>query len=73
MTAPAKQCEGCTLLAYSVTALAKATSLSDQQIRNHITRGDLTPKFSGRKALIPVAEAKRFIDELPDEDLGALA
>lgn len=60
-------------LAYSVPELAKLTGLSDQQIYNHIDRGDLSPKFSGRKRIIPVDEAKRFIAELPDENVGPLA
>lgn len=60
-------------LAYSVPELAKLMGLSDEQIYRHIARGDLTPKFSGRKRIIPVAEAQRFIAELPDEDEGPLA
>ena len=59
-------------LAYTVPQLAEALGLSDQQIYNHIARGDLTPKYSGRKRIIPVAEAQRFMAELPDEDLGPL-
>lgn len=60
-------------LAYTVPQLAKALGLSDQQIYNHIKAGDLTPKYSGTKQIIPVAEAQRFINELPDENLGPLA
>lgn len=60
-------------LAYTVPQLAEAVGVSDQQIYNHIKAGDLTPKYSGTKALIPVEEARRFIDELPDENLGPLA
>lgn len=59
-------------LAYSVRELAEATGLSDQQIYNHINRGDITAKHSGTKKIILAAEAERFIAELPDEDRGAL-
>lgn len=59
-------------LAYSVPEFAELVGLSDEQIYKHIARGDLTPKFSGRKRIIPVAEAERFIAELPDEDQGPL-
>lgn len=62
-----------TRLGYSVAELAGLVGLSDQQIYNHIKRGDISPKYSGRKAIIPVAEAQRFFDDLPDEDLGPLA
>lgn len=60
-------------LAYTVSQLAKALGLSDQQIYNHIRAGDLTPKYSGTKQIIPVKEAQRFIDELPDENRGPLS
>ncbi|WP_136032537.1 helix-turn-helix domain-containing protein [Microbacterium sp. PF5] len=59
-------------LAYTVPQLAAAIGVSDQQIYNHIKRGHLTPKYSGTKAIIPVSEATRFINELPEEDMGAL-
>lgn len=59
-------------LAYTVQQLAQALGLSDQQIYNHIERGDLTPKYSGTKQIIPVREAQRFVDALPDENLGPL-
>lgn len=61
-----------TRLTYTVAELAAATGLSDQQIYNHIERGDLSAKYSGTRRLITVAEAARFIEELPDEDLGPL-
>lgn len=60
-------------LAYTVPQLAAAVGVSDQQIYNHIKAGDLTPKYSGTKAIIPVDEARRFIAELPDENRGPLA
>lgn len=60
-------------LSYSVPELAAMMGLSDEQIYRHIARGDLTPKFSGRKKIIPVAEAERFLASLPDEDEGALS
>lgn len=60
------------ILAYSVPGLASALGISDRQLYKHIDRGDLTPKYSGTKKIIPVAEARRFLAELPDEDLGVL-
>ena len=59
-------------LAYSVPHFASLIDVSDQQVYNHIDRGDLTPVFSGKKKLISVDEARRFIRELPEEDLGPL-
>lgn len=57
---------------YSVAQLAEMCALSPQQIYNHIDRKDISVVYSGRKKLIPVAEAERFRDSLPDEDRGAL-
>lgn len=57
---------------YNVAELAGMCGLSRQQIYNHIAIGDITVQLSGRKKLIPVAEAKRFRDSLPYEDRGAL-
>lgn len=59
-------------LAYSVAELAGAIGISARQIYNHIDRRDLTPVYSGTKAIIPVAEAERFLASLPDENLGSL-
>lgn len=68
----AQEIESAGILAYSVPDLAKALGISDRQLYKHIDRGDLTAKYSGAKKIIPVAEAKRFLAELPDEDMGAL-
>lgn len=57
---------------FSVAQLAAKCGVSTQQIYNHIAVGDISVVFSGRKKLIPVAEAERFRDSLPDEDRGAL-
>lgn len=38
----------------------------------HIENRDLTPVYSGTKAVIPVAEAERFLATLPDEGRGPL-
>jgi predicted DNA-binding protein YlxM (UPF0122 family) len=68
MNAPAQE-----KLAYSVRELADAAGLSDQQIYNHITRGDISAKHSGTKKIILAAEARRFLETLPDEDEGPLS
>lgn len=54
-------------LAYSVPELAARMNVSDEQIYKHIANGDLSVKFSGTKKLILVDEARRFVNELPDE------
>lgn len=59
-------------LSYSVAELAAALGISARQMYKHIERRDLTPVFSGTKAIIPVAEARRFLADLPDEDRGSL-
>lgn len=59
-------------LAYSASELASALGISSRQIYKHIERRDLTPVYSGTKAVIPVAEAERFLRELPDEIPGPL-
>jgi hypothetical protein len=60
-------------LAYSASELAAALGISPRQMYKHIERRDLTPVFSGTKAVIPVAEAERFLASLPDEDRGPLS
>lgn len=59
-------------LSYSVRELAALTGLSQDQIRTHIDRGDLTAKYSGTKKVILAEEARRFVQELPEENLGPL-
>lgn len=59
-------------LAYSVAELANALGISDRQLYKHIDQHDLTPVYSGTKAIIPVAEAKRFLANLPDDNRGPL-
>lgn len=59
-------------LAFTVAELAYAVGLSDSRIHQHIARSDLTPVYSGSKALIPVDEAMRFLRDLPDENRGPL-
>lgn len=71
-TAAAERIESSGILAYSVPQLAKALGISDRQLYKHLDRGDLNAKYSGAKKIIPVTEARRFLAELPDEDLGAL-
>lgn len=59
-------------LAYSASELAAALGISPRQMYKHIVQRDLTPVYSGTKVVIPVAEAERFLRELPDEDRGPL-
>lgn len=59
-------------LAYSASELASALGISSRQMYKHIENRDLTPLYSGTKAVIPVAEAERFLAALPDENRGPL-
>lgn len=54
-------------LAYSLEDFAAAVSLSDEQLRFHIKRNELVPRYSGAKPIITAAEAERFLHSLPYE------
>lgn len=54
-------------LAYTLQEFAEAVSLSDEQLRYHIKRNELVPRYSGTKPLITVAEGERFLRSLPEE------
>ena len=56
-----------TKLAYSIPSLAEAVDLSVASIREAIDKGDLIPVYPNRKPLIPIDEAKRWLDSLPQE------
>lgn len=59
-------------LAYSASELAAAIGISARQMYKHIENRDVTPVYSGTKAVIPIAEAERFLAALPDENRGPL-
>lgn len=67
MSAPAPARQPVEPLGYSIQALADATHLSYETIRLAIQNNELAPKYSGRKAVIPVEEARRWLASLPDE------
>jgi hypothetical protein len=55
-------------LAYTIDNLARAVDVSDWTIRQAINSGDLIPVYPGKKkALIPKAEAERWLSSLPTE------
>lgn len=55
-------------LAYSIDHFAAVCDLSDWTIREAIRRGELVPKFPGKKkALILREEGERWLQSLPDE------
>lgn len=56
------------ILAFDIPRLSEVIGLSARQLYKHIERRDLTPKYSGRKRIVPVEEAKRFLKWLPDEE-----
>lgn len=60
-------------LAYSLEEFALVVSLSTEQLRRHIKRNELVPRYSGSKPLITKAEAERFLRALPEERTGAVA
>lgn len=60
-------------LAYSLDEFAEVVSLSKMQLRRHIERNELVPKYSGTKPLITRAEGERFLRSLPDQSVGAVA
>ncbi|MFJ4254758.1 hypothetical protein [Microbacterium sp. NPDC090003] len=68
----AESMKGVPRLAFTVAELAYSVGLSDSRIYRHIDRRDITPVYSGTKALIPVEEALRFVRDLPDENYGPL-
>lgn len=63
-------------LAYSIAELAGLVSLSENQLRRHIS-GELQPQlvasYSGRKGVIDHDEAKRWLRLLPNEPNGVAA
>lgn len=54
-------------LSYSVQNLAVATDLSVDSIQKAIKRSELVPSYFGSKPLIPVEEARRWLQSLPNE------
>lgn len=51
-------------LAYSMREFCLAVSLSRSRVYELIEEGAISPAKCGRKVLIPVDEAKRFVDSL---------
>lgn len=54
-------------LSYSVQNLALATDLSVDSIQKAIKNSELIPSYFGSKPLIPVDEARRWLESLPNE------
>lgn len=54
-------------LAYTVEEFAKATGLGVSTVRELLREGKLIGSYVGRKPLITVAEADRFMSDLPAE------
>jgi hypothetical protein len=57
--------------AYTVKGMAEAYEVSVSYLRQDISKGNLRPKYLGRKPLIGIDEADRWFDSLPDERPGA--
>ena len=54
-------------LAYTIPEAALAVSVSTDTIRAAIRRGDLAPRYVGRKAIIPASELDAWLHALPSE------
>lgn len=56
-----------TKLAYTKAELAVATGLSIDSVSDAMKRGDLVARYFGTKPIIPVKEAQRWVDSMPEE------
>ena len=54
-------------LSYSVPNLAAATDLSVDSISKAIKKGDLVANYFGSKPLVTRDEARRWLNDLPNE------
>lgn len=54
-------------LAYSISELAEATSISRSVINEAIAKGELVAKRRGARRFILVDEAKRWLESHPDD------
>lgn len=54
-------------LAYSVQNLAAAADVSVMTINRAMRANKLSPRYIGRKPIIPVEEARRWLNSLPEE------
>jgi excisionase family DNA binding protein len=54
-------------LAVDTDTAARMLGLSPSTIRAYIRRGDLVPRYSGTKPLLPVEDLKEFLVRLPSE------
>jgi hypothetical protein len=53
-------------LAYSIQSLADACDLSYETVRQAVLNNEIAARYTGRKAVIPVEEARRWIASLSD-------
>lgn len=54
-------------IAVDTETAAKLLGLSPSTIRAHIRRGDLLPRYSGTKPVLPMDDLKEFLLTLPRE------
>jgi hypothetical protein len=54
-------------LAYSINELAEATSISRTEINRALAAGELVAKRRGARRFILVDEAKRWLEDHPDD------
>ncbi len=53
-------------IAVDTETAARLLGISQAQVRAHMRRGDLLPRYSGTKPVFPIDELKAFVESLPD-------
>jgi hypothetical protein len=54
-------------IAVDTDAAARLLGLSPSTVRAYMRRGDLLPRYSGRKPIFTIDELRKFVGTLPDE------
>jgi hypothetical protein len=56
---------------YTLEAAAESLSISIRALQYIIAKGDIIPRYYGRKPLIPASELDAWVDRLPQEPQGS--
>ncbi|TFC08473.1 helix-turn-helix domain-containing protein [Cryobacterium sp. MDB2-33-2] len=54
-------------IAVDTDTAARLLGLSPSTVRAYMRRGDLLPRYSGRKPIFTLDELRTFVERLPDE------
>lgn len=57
-------------LAYPLKEAAQAAAISLSQLRIEISKGEIVPRYVGRKPIVPASELQAWLDRLPTEPPG---